>query len=201
MEAPPGTTAPAAAIAAPADPEPAFRSNRLFIHPVTSFLINGLNGRYERRFADRRHGLGIPFYLGRQAIRGIASEATWGGGLALTWFLTRRIQTARFTVAADWVDVRRADYIYSFEPGDPSFPSAGGEADVYHLHAFSASALAGYRWEYPEVPFTVDLDFGVSAFGTSSPIRDVRIYNSSRTGLWVSSGVYPVVQFSFGLPF
>lgn len=193
---------PPAAVAGDEEPAYPFRNNRVLFHPVTSFFINGVNGRYERRFADRRLGLGIPFYLGRMAVRNVASEFTWGSGLALTWFRTRRIQTARITLSADWVDVRRVDYDYFFDQRDPTFPSVAGEADIYHLYVYSASALVGYRWEYAAIPFTVDLDFGVTAMGSSNRFADVPAYGHSEAKLgYYSGGLYPVVQFSVGVPF
>jgi hypothetical protein len=187
-----------ASMAEPSNPS---RDNRLLFHPVTSFVINGVNGRYERRFAGHRLGLGVPFYLGRETLRNVGSEFTWGGGLALTLFRTPRIQTARFTVSADWVDVRRLEQDFYYSRQDPTFPSTGGDYDVYHLYAYSASILVGYRWEYPSVPFTVDLDFGATAMGTSQPQRDVLVYGYQGTKLGYYSGVYPVVQFSVGVPF
>lgn len=178
-----------------------FRGNRVLFHPLTSFVINGVNGRYERRFAGRRLGLGIPFYLGRETVRNVGSESTWGGGLALTWFRTPRIQTARFTVSADWVDVRRLEQDYYYGQRDPTFPAAGGEYDVYHLYVYSASILAGYRWEYPGVPFTVDLDFGATAIATSQPRSRVLVYGRELIKLGYHSGVFPTVQFAVGAPF
>lgn len=208
----------AAAVAFPADPPqavvdagagagPRF-ANRILLHPVTSFSINGVNGRYERRVFNGRLGLGAPFYLGRHSIAGVRAATTWGGGGALSWYRTSRPSSARLTASAEWLDMRRVDRLWWDTDRDPTFPSYTGDSeDVYHVYRTTATLLMGYRWEYPTRRFAADFDIGVAWSRTAGPWADEddgfgggTRYDFGEYHL-LRDGFYPVTHFSVGFPF
>lgn len=194
----------------PAEGEPpaearAVHANRIHFHPLTSFYINGVNGAYERRFAQGRLGMHVPFYMGRIDIAGQGTESALGGGFGFDLFRSAAPSGGRISMTAEFIDLKRHDiagYGYDF---DPAFPvSSQSPYDIYHQYLYNAALTLGYRWEYPARRFLADLAFGAGYFGLRKPEIRPQPWVHRRRSLRLPiayRGFLPVARFALGIPF
>ena len=173
-----------------------FYANRVIFYPITSFHINGVNGKYERRVLNRRLGLSLPFYLGRSAVADVGTHTTLGAGLGLDLFVTSKPSGGHFSATLELIDLRRRENIYYTGDSDPTFPNSFNiSLDLYHEYMLTLSFLSCYRWEYPSRHFLIDLGIGANLSRFRGPKGKYSNPPMRYNGFW------PVGNFSIGYPF
>jgi hypothetical protein len=158
--------------------EPA-RPSAITLHPVFSLAISGVNLSLEMPLGQGLWNYEVPFYLGYNERLYNNPYFFAGSGFTLRRYLLTRGDGTYFAPSLDLLNVHR------FRKG----PEAGN-----NIFIVAPNARMGYRWNWKL--FTMDASAGFFYYHTM-------LTQGQRSGddLELMRGLFPMTQFSLGMPF